>query len=301
MFGKRSTAILASIFLAALNLSNAQTPTSSLGQANAQTNGPASPQSGYTFQANSRSVLTDVTVTDAKGNPVRGLPQSAFQIFDDKQPQRIASFEEHSGAVMPVALPAAKRGLYSNDFLEHLPPVLNVVVIDIINLGITDQMYLYYELTKFFGNVPSGQPVAIYLRAGEHMFLVQNFTSDRTLLLDALRKAIPRFPPTGRAYLSDLDTMRQIATYLSQLPGRKNVIWFSGGSTNFLWPDELVLHDDAAWRELYDDSIRSESRYTPSMAGALPLRSYLAWPHSRERWRSWPGPPADMLTTIRTD
>ncbi len=254
MFGKRSTAILASIFLAtALNLSNAQSPASSPVQSNGQTNGPPPAQPGYTLQANSRVVLTDVTVTDAKGNPVRGLPQLAFQIFDNKQQQHISSFEEHSGALTPVALPATKRGFYSNDFLEHLPPVLNVVVLDIINLGITDQMYLYYELTKFFGNVPNGQMVAIYLRSGDHTFLVQNFTSDRTLLLDALHKAIPRFPPPGREYLSDLDTMHQIAAYLSQLPGRKNVIWFSGGSTVFLWPDELVLHDDAAWRELYDE------------------------------------------------
>ncbi len=133
-----------------------------------------------------------MTVTDDKGNPVHGLPRSAFQIFDNKQPQRIASFEEHSGAVTPIALPAAKPGVYSNDFLEHLPPVLNVVVLDIINMAITDQMYLYYELTKLLGNVPNGQPVAIYLRAGDHTFLVQNFTSDRTLLLDGLRKAIPR-------------------------------------------------------------------------------------------------------------
>ncbi len=226
---------------------------SSPGQANAQTNNPASSQSGYTIQANSRVVLTDVTVTDAKGNPVRGLPKSAFQIVDNKQPEHIASFEEHSGSVTPVALPPSKRGVYSNDFLEHLPPVLDVVVLDIINLGITDQMYMYYELTKFLGNVPNGQSVAIYLRAGEHTFLVQNFTSDRTLLLDALRRAIPRFPPQGKAYLSDLDTMRQIANYVSQLPGRKYVIWFSGGSTRFLWPDELALHDDAAWRELYDE------------------------------------------------
>jgi VWFA-related protein len=256
MFGKRSTAIPVSIFFAfaaALNLSNAQPSTSSAGQASTQTNNPASPSPGYTIQANSRVVLTDVTVTDAKGNPIRGLPQSAFQILDDKQPQRIASFEEHSGAVPAAALPAARRGVYSNDFLEHLPTVLNVIVLDIINLDITDQMYLYYELTKFLGNVPSGQPVAIYLRAGDHTFLVQNFTSDRALLLDALRKAIPRFPPSGRAYLSDLDTMRQIANYLSQLPGRKNVIWFSGGSTLFLWPDEVVFQNDAAWRELYDE------------------------------------------------
>ena len=212
MFGKRSTAILANIFLAvALNLSCAQSPTSSLSQASAQTSNPASPQSGYTIQANSRVVLTDVTVTDAKGNPVRGLPQSAFQIFDNKQPQHIASFEEHSVARHACPLFAyGKTGrLYSNDFLEHLPPVLDVVVIDIINLDITDQMYLYYELTRFLGNIPNGQAVAIYLRSGEHTFLVQNFTSDRTLLLDALHKAIPRFPPLGRD-LRDLDTLRQI-------------------------------------------------------------------------------------------
>ena len=90
--------------------------------------------------------------------------------------------------------------------------MLDVVVLDIINLGITDQMYMYYELTKFLGNVPNGQSVAIYLRAGEHTFLVQNFTSDRTLLLDALHKAIPRFPQ-GRAYLSDLDSERHTGTF----------------------------------------------------------------------------------------
>jgi VWFA-related protein len=253
MFGKRPTAIMASIFLAtALNLSSAQTPTSSPGQANAQSNNTVSPQSGYTIQANSRVVLTDVTVTDAKGNPVRGLPQSAFQIFDNKQPQRIASFDEHSGTVTAVALPAAKRGVYSNDFLEHLPPVLDIVVLDIINLDITDQMYLYYELTRLLGNIPNGQAVAIYLRSGEHTFLVQNFTSDRTVLLDALHKAIPRFPPLARD-LSDLDTLRQIANYVSQLPGRKNVIWFSGGPILSLWPDELVVQNDAALREVYDE------------------------------------------------
>jgi hypothetical protein len=63
---------------------------------------------------------------------------------------------------------------------------------------------------------------------------VRNFTTDRALLLAAVRKAIPRIPPTGREYLSDIDTMYQMAGNLSQLPGRKNVLWFSGGSTFYL-------------------------------------------------------------------
>ena len=40
---------------------------------------------------------------------------------------------------------------------------------------------------------------------------------------------------------------------MSQLPGRKNVIWFSGGPILSLWPDELVLQNDAALREVYDE------------------------------------------------
>ena len=225
---------------------------------NAQSQQPPPPPQDqpYTIQTISRVVLTDVTVTDRNGNPVRGLPKSAFQIFDDNKPQTIASFEEHSGtpAVAPIETPVAARGVYSNEYIEHLPPVLNVVIIDIANLSIPDQMYLNYELTKFFEEQSNGQPLAIYLRAGNGCFLLQNFTSDRALLLAAVHKAIPRIPPTGREYLSDIDTLHQMAVYLSQLPGRKNILWFSGGSTLYLRDDFTFSNvDPAAWRDLYDE------------------------------------------------
>jgi hypothetical protein len=45
---------------------------------------------------------------------------------------------------------------------------------------------------------------------------------------------MPHIIPTGREYRTDVDTLQQLATYLSQIPGRKNVLWFSGGSTAFL-------------------------------------------------------------------
>ncbi len=224
--------------------------------AQAAAQAPPPSQSTYTFRADTHIVLTDVTVTDAKGNPVHELPQSAFHIFDNKKPQEIASFEEH--ATMPAATTvptiASASGVYSNDYLLRLPPVLNIVLIDIANLDMADQMYLNYELTKFLNEQPVGQPLAIYLRAGSGCFLVQNFTSDRKLLLAALRKAIPRFPPMGRQYLTDFDTLQEIAVALSQLPGRKNVLWFSGGSTEHtLIPNAVTLQNDGDWRDLYDE------------------------------------------------
>jgi VWFA-related protein len=228
----------------------------------------------YTIQTNSRVVLTDVTVTDRKGNPVHGLPESAFQILDDNKPQPIATFEEHAGTTAVKLMPAlAPAGAYSNDYLLQLPSVLNVVILDIANLGITEQMYLYYELTKFFGQQPEGQPLALYLRAGNGCFLVQNFTSDRAMLLAALHRAIPRFPPTGREYLSDIDTLRQMAVYLSQLPGRKNILWFSGGSTAYLRDDAETFVNSADWRALYDELERERIAVYPIDARGLTIHS----------------------------
>jgi VWFA-related protein len=209
-------------------------------------------QSTYSFHTYTRVVLTDVTVTDAHGNPVHGLPQSVFRIFDNKQPQAIASFEEHAGIHAASIHSTSAAGVYSNDYLLHLPPVLNILLIDIGNLEMADQMYLNYELTRFLNEQPAEQPLAIYLRTGSGCFLVQIFTSDHKLLLDAVHKAIPRFPPHEREYLTDFNTLRQLALSLSQLPGRKNVLWFSGGSTSFLLPDALPV-EDGAWRSLYDD------------------------------------------------
>ena len=78
----------------------------------------------------------------------------------------------------------------------------------------------------------------IYVEA-QVAFSCRTFTSDRKLLLNAVDQAIPRFPPPNPTYLSDTDTMRQIVISLRQVPGRKNVLWFSGGSTLFLIPNVI--------------------------------------------------------------
>src|SRR5579862_3729899 len=130
-----------------------------LTQAQSQPQNQSPADQPYTIQTISRVVLTDVTVTDRNGNPVHGLPKSAFEIFDNNQPQTVSTFEEHTSSAAPSVTmePVAAKGVYSNDYLLHLPPVLSVVIIDIANLQITDQMYLNYELTKFFKEQPQGQ------------------------------------------------------------------------------------------------------------------------------------------------
>jgi len=212
----------------------------------------------FTFRTTTRIVLTDVTVTDAKGNPVHGLKESDFHILDNGKPQRVLSFTEHKTApVTSMPRVTTAPGVYSNSFLEHLPPVLNIMVIDTTNMEFVDQMYLRYKLDQFIKQLPQGEPLAIYLNTGPHSLLLQNFTSDRTLLLNAIHEAIPRFPPTGREYYSDLSTLYKVAVSFDEYPGRKNILWFTGGSTLFLNDDPRALgglpqEDPADERAIYD-------------------------------------------------
>jgi VWFA-related protein len=241
---------------------------------------PSAQQPEYTFKVGTRIVLTDVTVTDRNGNPVHGLRASDFHIFDNNKPQVLASFEEHTTTpVAPMEQVSTSPGVFSNEFLQHLPPALNIIVIDITNLKLPDQMYLYYELNQFIKNLPAGQPLAIYWQSGEHNLLLQSFTTDRNLLSAAVRKAIPRFPPPDRGSYADSGyiTLQTIGNDLAQYPGRKNILWFSGGSSLFLHSDPtdpqlappMIYPDPALLRDIYDELEASRIAIYPIDARGL--------------------------------
>jgi VWFA-related protein len=222
----------------------------------------AAQQSPETFHVGTRMVLTDVSVTDPNGNPVHGLKASDFQIFDDDRPQVLASFEEHVTKPVSQMEPAdSSAGAYSNEFLQHLPSALSIIVVDITNLKLPDQMYLAFQLNQFFKALPPGRPIALYWQSGQSHLLLQNFTTDRGQLSAALRKAIPRFPPPDRGSASpdsSLTTLQTIENDLdrAQYPGRKNVLWFSGGSSLFLHTDPMNPQISSSLRSLDPSLLR---------------------------------------------
>lgn len=217
---------------------------------------PTAAQSPYTLQMNTRLVLTDVTVTDSKGNPVRGLTRGYFHVYDNGHPQRIASFEEHTEQRTPPGeFGKASTSAFSNNFDAHPPPVVNILLIDTTTISLVDQMYLYEQLARFVRDLPPGEPVAVFNRAGPMTLPLQKFTTNKQLLMTAIHEAIPHFRVPGYWYRTEYDTLWQIASYVSQVPGRKNIIWFSGGSNLFLLgallgPDPSELGYPS--RQLYD-------------------------------------------------
>lgn len=189
----------------------------------------------YTLHTGTRIVLTDVTVLDAKGEPVHGLKQSDFQVADDGRRQKIKSFEAHEDRAQPILVEAGlKAGMYSNTALAHPPAVVNVWLLDTTTIQIVNQMYFSHQLTQMVNALPADEPVAIYWRAGQMMNLLQSFTSDHALLVAAIHRAMPRMVTQDAQYATDVDTLQQVIAALSDLPGRKNVMWFSGGSSLYL-------------------------------------------------------------------
>lgn len=179
-----------------------------------------------TLHVNARAVLVDVVVTDAHGNPIPGLPQSAFHISDDGRPQKINAFDVHAG--QSASQPALHH-------FAHSPtsPVSNVLLIDTSKMNVLVQMAVYKQLQRFIQDLPPHMPVAVFLRAYAAPVMLQNFTTDHALLDAAIRRAIPHLQMfaagVSQPEAADFIGPQRVADYLAQVPGRKNLLWFVGG------------------------------------------------------------------------
>ena len=218
----------------------------------AQSGVQQSPQSGYTLQAHAREVITDVTVTDRKGNPIHGLSGSAFHIFDNGVPQHLATFEEHTGTEPLNTVPVISGDVYSNDFALHRPRAWNLILIDTMWLGFLDQAYLNLQLEQFIKQLPPDEPFAVLARRG-HLTMFASFTSDHRRLLDAVHAVIPHFQRSMDGYASGSNVVDELCIYLQQLPGRKNVFWFQGAGGLILPSDPTTVTNYQDLSGMYDE------------------------------------------------
>ncbi|HEY4903157.1 MAG TPA: VWA domain-containing protein [Candidatus Sulfotelmatobacter sp.] len=205
--------------------------------------------SDLVFKSVVNRVILDVVVTDSLGKPVHGLTQQDFSLAENGQAQQILSFDVH--------------GLDSTEEFPKLPPLppntfvnvpsapergpLYVLLLDLVNTAVVDQMSARQQLLKFIDDKPSGTRFAVFALA-DGLHLVQGFTDDKSKLSAALDPAkpkshIPRVFMYGRNYgCNDGEMMVSvfafISRYLDGLPGRKNLIWFSGAFPLDLFPTD---------------------------------------------------------------
>ncbi len=209
---------------------------------------PESPD--LVFKSVVNRVILDVVVTDSLGKPVHGLTQQDFSVAEDGQSQQILSFDVYdleSAAEFPK-LPPLPANTFVNVPSEPERGPLYVLLLDLVNTAVSDQMNARQQLLKFISDKPDGTRFAVFVLA-EGLHLVQGFTDDKQQLFAALNPGkpkahIPRVFIYGRNYGCNdgemmVSVLAFISRYLDGLPGRKNLIWFSGA-----FPLDLFPRDD---------------------------------------------------------
>jgi VWFA-related protein len=203
---------------------------------------PAPPTPGITtLRTSARAVVLDLVVTDRSGHPVRGLKASDLTVFEDGQPQTVASFEVHdaaSQANLPTAAQHAAPGpnTFTNETIVPAAEGSTVVLLDLLDTPLTAQPYARDQLIKYLKTMQPGVRLAIF-ELDSDLHLLQGFTSDRAALLEAVKdrdKLGRTAVPLTNAYVAgtlrmDILThaLQNLGAYLQTLPGRKNLVWFT--------------------------------------------------------------------------
>jgi VWFA-related protein len=236
-----------------------------------------------------RLVEVNVIVHNEQGTAA-GLTRDDFRIFDRGQPRSIASFEAHSPG--EVRQPAAQLPplVYVNQAERDAGPAgATAILLDGLNTHIEDGAAARRQLLKFLGQIKPSDRVGIYLM-GSRLRVMQPYTSDSQNLAGPLAAGAVGDPNIAgveemAAVFSGSDPelhgygpaermtrtseqLVQLARHIGRVPGRKSLIWLSGGIPLTPWdadPKSLSAEMARVARALSDSGIA----IYPVDAGAL--------------------------------
>jgi VWFA-related protein len=200
--------------------------------------------SGLDEKNNIHQTIVDVVVTDSNNQPVKGLREVDFQVFEGKKLQQIRSFQAHDHQVATGTLNAPKlpENTFSNAASSEKGPV-NVVLLDQMTTSIEDQNLAKQELIAYLNQKPPDSRFAIFTYrknrdapciSCDGLRMLQGITSEKELLIGALeaRGAQPAEPKLRMLVgwgIEDtsMHALAVIGNFLKELPGRKQLIWLS--------------------------------------------------------------------------
>ncbi len=201
------------------------------------------------IKSSTRLVQVSVVVTDKKGVPIRGLKKDDFHLFDGGKPQEIAflSAQSRSTQAQPRALPPNVFTNRSDPAVPSHPPT-TIILLDALNTAPSDQDYARDQLRKALTSLPPQSKVAIYV-LGDQLRVLRDFNDNDATLLKVLAASNSLNPAPVDSMrprnAQDRDQMRTeyaevrlipltaafiaIANRVAEIPGRKDLIWITGG------------------------------------------------------------------------
>jgi VWFA-related protein len=196
------------------------------------------PQQPFTLQVTSQIVVLDVVVTNSKGEVVKNLTRDDFQIFENKKPQTILSFEDATKAAAVAATPApAINSTQELDAKEPDAPV-SIIVLDELTTKFEDMAFARYSLKKYLGTQGDTltQPTMLVSANLRNLTVLRDYTTSKKEILDALDHHFAAFPwqaqnPSwqGEQIGSAFASLMEVAEATNGHPGHKNMVWIGRG------------------------------------------------------------------------
>jgi VWFA-related protein len=194
---------------------------------------PADVPATTMFKARTDLVLVPVVVRGKHGDHIAGLTKDAFHLEENGKEQTISLFEELQAATNePPPAPVLDRGYSNLPFDDTHQLRLTIMVLDLLNTTPLQRTDGKDVLIKFLSKgLAHNQPVSLLCLTNKDLVLVHPFTSDTSLLIEALKKlplGPPKIMPRRDAAEKTLRQLTEIAQGYIGIPGRKTMIFAAG-------------------------------------------------------------------------
>jgi VWFA-related protein len=216
-----------------------------------------------------RLIQVTVVAEDADGKPVADLKKEDFTLRDEGEAQKVSFFAQQNTPAAQYSVVRNGPGPQANFFSNHVensPSGANSVTIllfDALNTQFKDLSYARTRVIDFLRHMQPQDQVALYVLTPTTLYVMHDFTNDSDTLV-RLMGGTPDKPSTtstastsapgpndvkieklisdsmsesNRFYKGQLlnviettsSAMLQIARNTVNIPGRKNLVWISGG------------------------------------------------------------------------
>jgi len=216
-----------------------------------------------TIKARAELVVVPVVVTDKSGNHVSGLKHQDFIVQENDVEQKIAFFEEVTTNTEHVARTKPGDNSFSNILQAgKTPKRVTILLFDLLNTRSVDQKRdaMMQSLSE---SLDVTEPTALYILTRSGLKPIHDFTTDPKVLIAAIKKmrgstdadlnaatdapdllaasseaqdllhtlhdATENCIQRRIAAETTLEAMQQLAKAYAGLPGRKAIIWATGG------------------------------------------------------------------------
>lgn len=216
-----------------------------------------------------RLIQVTVVAEDGEGKPVSDLKKEDFTLRDNGQAQRISFFAEQNSFAAQPSIVATGSGPAANFFSNHLensPSGANSVTIllfDALNTQFRDLSFARTRVINFLQHMQPQDQVALYVLTPTTLYVMHDFTNDSATLVRLMsgkpdqastattgnsaavgpheveieKLMSDSLGESNRFYkgqpINIVETtssaMLQIARNTVNIPGRKNLVWISGG------------------------------------------------------------------------